>query len=251
MSDFLTRIVQRQRGELPTVQPLTAPIFAPESNRELGPSAEPAWISALPAEREQEPEFAGKPSRRVLPREQAEPGAPALLVPEAAWAGEAQQPLVRRESEDTTDPPERKAPLNMIRPSSTHWPIPERTVTAQRQAAESDPVSAEVMQPNPGVKTGHLTHTVRVELPPRLVGQKTKPHADPGSAPLSLAAAAVSEKQSEPIVPDAAEPPVQVTIGRIEVTAVSAPPAPKRKTAMRQPSMSLRDYLAQRRAGTR
>ena len=45
---------------------------------------------------------------------------------------------------------------------------------------------------------------------------------------------------------DASEPPVQVTIGRIEVTAMTAPAPPQRASLPRKPTMSLDDYLARR-----
>ena len=44
----------------------------------------------------------------------------------------------------------------------------------------------------------------------------------------------------------ASEPPVQVTIGRIEVTAATAPAPPQRASLPRKPTMSLDDYLARR-----
>jgi hypothetical protein len=84
-----------------------------------------------------------------------------------------------------------------------------------------------------------------VEVIPRLVRQELS-RAKPIDAPPSLVAAPVSGKQLDAIARATAEPPVQVTIGRIEVTALGAPPAPKRKTAARQPSMSLQEYLARR-----
>jgi hypothetical protein len=96
--------------------------------------------------------------------------------------------------------------------------------------------------------TEYHTHTVM--LPPRLVRKESPSTADSGSAPPSLAAT-VPAKQSGAVPQDNAEPPVQVTIGRIEVTAANAPPAPKRTSAKPKPSMSLRDYLAQRQGGTR
>ena len=84
MNDFLTRIVKRQRGVLPTVQPRIEPMFAPELNREPGSSVQPVSISALPAEQEQEPGFTEKPSRRVPLRKRAASPVPLQLVSAAA-----------------------------------------------------------------------------------------------------------------------------------------------------------------------
>jgi len=93
--------------------------------------------------------------------------------------------------------------------------------------------------------TERVTRTERVEVIPRLVRQDSS-LARPIDAPPSLIAAPVSRGRLDGIDRDTAEPPVQVTIGRIEVTAVAAPPASKRKTAPRQPSMSLQEYLTRR-----
>jgi hypothetical protein len=98
----------------------------------------------------------------------------------------------------------------------------------------------------PTIVTERVTHTERVEVVPRLVKQDPSPPRAI-DAPPSLVAAPVSRGRSDGADGDTAEPPVHVSIGRIEVTAVAAAPAPKRKTAPRQPSMSLHDYLARRR----
>ncbi len=47
------------------------------------------------------------------------------------------------------------------------------------------------------------------------------------------------------------EPPVQVSIGRIEVTAVTAAPVQRRVVTPRKPAMSLDDYLVRRQRGER
>ena len=67
-------------------------------------------------------------------------------------------------------------------------------------------------------------------------------------APATLSpATAQYQKTTAPTV----EPPVQVSIGRIEVKAVTAPPQPRRAPVLRKPAMSLDNYLAQRQRGER
>jgi hypothetical protein len=46
-----------------------------------------------------------------------------------------------------------------------------------------------------------------------------------------------------------AEPPIHVTIGRIEVTAVTQSTPARRTAPPRKPAMSLDDYLARRQRG--
>jgi hypothetical protein len=87
----------------------------------------------------------------------------------------------------------------------------------------------------------------RIELPPRLVESRLDSQGRSVTAPPSLVSTGFSGKGSERLTQGEAEPPpVQVSIGRIEVTAVTSPPLPKRKPASRQPSMSLQDYLSRR-----
>jgi hypothetical protein len=269
MKDFLTRIVQRQRGELPTVQPRIEPMFAPESNREPGSSTQPVSIPDLPAVQEQRPVFMEKASRRLSLSERTASFVPLQLVSDAAPSGQEQQPLARhinrnatadaaqsrqeplvqRINENATASPEKKTPLHNMPSASTYPTKPERSAAPQKQAAESNPAPAEVIWPSPREKTEHLTQTIHVEPPPRLVRPKAANLKDADSAPPSLAAA-VPAKQPVADPQDASEPPVQVTIGRVEVTAVSVPTATKRKADRPKPAMSLENYLAQRQKGT-
>ena len=86
--------------------------------------------------------------------------------------------------------------------------------------------------------------------PPRLVEQRASGHTVtskrrtslPGQAPPRLAPDHLQHEAR-----GAAQPPVHVTIGRIEVTAVTA--APATRGIARKPSMSLDDYLARQRRG--
>lgn len=72
---------------------------------------------------------------------------------------------------------------------------------------------------------------------------RTPPQVD---APVSLVGAGSSTERAQNLPQAVAEPSVQVTIGRIEVTTVPAPSPPKRTPAARKPAMSLGDYLARR-----
>jgi len=65
-------------------------------------------------------------------------------------------------------------------------------------------------------------------------------------APMSLLVSSVSPASAQRSMSEVGEPPVQVTIGRIEVTALTQVAPPKRAAAPRKPAMSLDDYLARR-----
>ncbi len=85
---------------------------------------------------------------------------------------------------------------------------------------------------------------------PRLVPQDEAearhPVRESSSAPTPLTSRTRMEREATFPSREPAEPPVQVTIGRIEVSAVTATPSPSRKTPVRQPSMGLQEYLSRR-----
>ena len=122
-----------------------------------------------------------------------------------------------------------------------HRTNPEPTVVPLSEAIER-PAAPHV---TPQVVTERLTYTERVEMIPRLVTQENAP-VQAITAPPSLITELRAEGRANQMPQDSAEPPIQVTIGSIEVTAVAAAPAAKRQPAARQPAMSLQDYLARR-----
>lgn len=90
-----------------------------------------------------------------------------------------------------------------------------------------------------------------VELPPRLMTRVVESHQVQSSAPTSMLSTESTRTRSDSLAQEVSEPPIHVTIGRIEVTALTAPSLPKRKAAARPPSMSLQDYLTRRQGGKR
>jgi hypothetical protein len=244
VNDFLTRVVQRHRGEVPTVRPRLAPLFAPgvESAADQV-SEELTWPQ--PATIASEPTSTGIQEHRA--KQTAEPesliGPP--RPPIVNRVVDVRSPVGRPDSESASDAPRRQAPVEQSRPvSHQHRPGPERMVIPTSASAESRAASDAVTTLTQKMVTERVTHSEQVEVIPRLVNQDTA-RARPIDAPPSLVSS-VSPRPFDGIDRDTAEPPVQVTIGRIEVTAVAAPPAPKRKAAPRQPSMSLEEYLARR-----
>lgn len=90
---------------------------------------------------------------------------------------------------------------------------------------------------------------LRIESPPRLVEAHHDMVRSAAAAPPSLASGEVMGRRTEPTHAVPPEPPVEVTIGRIEVTAVSTAPDAKRKSGSRRPTMSLEEYLTRRQGG--
>lgn len=81
-----------------------------------------------------------------------------------------------------------------------------------------------------------------------------RPRVSPASSLRSFSAQQAIISTQEKVQPQAPKPPtIQVTIGRIEVRAVTMPPPPQapRSRKKSQPSLSLDDYLKQRSGGQR
>ena len=244
MNDFLTRIVQRHRGEVPTVRPRLEPLFAPGVEAAADQLPEERTRSQ-PATTAPDPTSTGKQDHRAR-----------LTVETESLVSLPRLPIVNRVVEvpsagrldggSASDVPMRQVPTQERGPVyEDHRPGPERIVPPPSAPAEPHAASEAVTLTQKMV-TERVTRTERVEVVPRLVSQDNS-LTRPIHAPPSLVAAPVSRGRLDGIDHDTAEPPVQVTIGRIEVTAVAAPPAPKRKTAPRQPSISLQEYLTRRR----
>jgi hypothetical protein len=126
------------------------------------------------------------------------------------------------------------------------------TVSLHNQIAESDRHAARVFSRRQCKATGtaqwgnRLRQERAVTPPPRLVeAQQATPMAARVTPP-SLLFTGPQGRPGDAAGTTSPEPPVHVTIGRIEVTALPAPSPPGRKSAARPPSMSLADYLARR-----
>ncbi|MCS6297247.1 MAG: hypothetical protein H8K09_13525 [Nitrospira sp.] len=251
MNDFLTRLVQRQTGGIPTVRPRTRSMFAPAMDGE-------------------------SPTLRNLPGVEHISSAEEARRPVTAQGQGADviRPLPRvRDSRDAVDPTRdgagtpRSEPQGGLRES---LPGPQniepatvlnRPAHGAEAATLSNPMAELVSKHTPhhssmpGRRDGQVPVQTRlhqeapIDLPPRLVessGEGRRPTASPLP---SLLSGVMSVDDRERAALDSPEPPIQVTIGRIELTAVSSPAAPKRKAGPRQPSMSLEDYLARRHGG--
>ena len=244
MSDFLTRLVARQAGTVAMVQPRTPSMFAPQVSRTT-PVGLPVRDSSSPVDEVGRTPAAalrsGDRGNKVLivvdqqeeqrpvsgPRSAPRDGT--VRRPDAAPA-----PLVRNASAVVNRPPQAAPPAPRIGSVSIHeqWP-PKQTGLGERNSAD-------------GVDTAFAT---RIELPPRLIDSRHDMTRSAASAPPSLASDAVMGRRTEPTRAVPPEAPVEVTIGRIEVTAVSTTPDQNRKSSSRRPAMSLEEYLTRRQGG--
>jgi hypothetical protein len=231
---------------MPTVRPRPVPAFAPGVEAAADQlSEEVVWSQPAPTQ-------ASEPARTRQREDQVRPALdeeshiapPALPIVKRAIA--VSSPAGRPDLEPASESHGRQGHTQESqRVAEERRSDRERTTTAPPAPSEREARSDASTIPAPGIVTERVTRTERVEVIGRLVRQGTSP-AQPIEAPPSLIAAPASGRP-DGVDRDTAEPPVQVTIGRIEVTAIAGVPAPKRKTAARPPSMSLDEYLARRR----
>lgn len=141
-------------------------------------------------------------------------------------------------------------------------------LSAIREAVDQSPQTSRIDQPHAASQRGaHIgTHASAIpetgaqpspESPrsaqaplPRLVPQREAevrhPVRESSNAPIPLTSQTRMERESAFLSRKPAEPPIQVTIGRIEVSAVTATPPLSRKAPVRQAAMSLQEYLSRR-----
>jgi hypothetical protein len=225
MSDFITRLAQRQLGEVKTAKPRLPERYAPAL------SLEPSRSLDLPPRQTLVPALVQSPTSRSGHARVVEGELQQQPVGETIARNSSQRPEAavtgRRSEAERLD-------------SSGHpqFEVSSQTGAQEPAQTETNRVSArrfisEDTQRDAGVARTRLlprtTAADRLSAPPPL------PSSRDGIAPSS----ARFER------PDA-EPPVHVTIGRIEVSALAQPLPVKRVPAARKPSMSLEDYLTRR-----
>lgn len=251
MSDFLTRLVQRQTGGMPTVRPRTRSMFAPAMDRESPTLRDlPGMEHISSAEEARRPVTAqgqGPDVIRPLPRVR---DAQDSVDPTRNRAGAPRSETRGGLSESLPGPQDIEPATVLNRPAHG-----AEAATVPSQTAGLVPEHTPHHSSMPGRRDGQvpvqtrLHQEVPIDLPPRLVESPGEGRRSTASPLPSLLSGMTSGDDRERAASDSIEPPIQVTIGRIEVTAVSSPAASKRKAGPRQPSMSLEDYLARRHGG--
>lgn len=270
MSDFLTRLIHRTQGSPMVVQPLVVSRFArsPEPDAWAGeaernaPSTSAAPFALGPPAKSQgggeasagalaEPEAADpeKMAGRHTPRR---PG-PRRSPEDARPGGEPREELLQPDFKGSHDalaaasPGQRDLPLA----SPPEMPAPEPLLLPRSPRAEFSP-------PTPATGSGDYVDqdlSPWEEAPDLQVAARSSGHIGVRRVPRDQPA---PHRQPHPDDPSygtpgkgAEPPPVQVTIGRVEVRAIlEAPPQP-RSVPPPSPRMSLETYLRQGKEGRR
>lgn len=248
MSDFVTRLVERQAGTVAMVQPRTPSMFAPTGSR-----TEPADCPVVDSLLSQADENHAPPAsirqgdhegELLTQTDQRERRPPAPVSRPTAHAAPGS-----RQAESSPAPLVRNASAVVPQPIHETLASPQVSSVTIRNPAPSRQMGT--TEPNIAGRLGSapLPPTARIEPPPRLVETRQAMPRSSAAAPPSLASGSGTGRRTQQINVAPTEPPVEVTIGRIEVTAVSAAPDQKRKPATRRPAMSLEDYLTRRQGG--
>jgi hypothetical protein len=268
MSGFLSNLLSRSRGTADVVRPRLASMFEPQSFNE----AAGEWESEVEAreemlERDSETERRASPS---VPRNVKTPYEPVPEKPKAS-------PPERQEPQPAPRLPEEKVAM---------VPRPRALEEAPRQAEQRPSQGSEfrareararqrVLTPlsaasPPKVNSLVVTSLGQQQREPRapaILGTQVSPSgiAQPAQREEPTPSLALPPPRAQSLIPPpgrprfdpaptaqrigaAAEPSVQVTIGRIEVRAVNEA-APQEKTHDHSPVMSLDEYLKARARG--
>ena len=252
MSDFLIRLAQRQRGQIATVEPRVPDLYAPVA------AAMPLAISEdIPAKVQDLRRMTRPPPLLTDPWSaqdanasisKIQKGAPTPVVNPA-------QPMTAKPGEERFRPPAKQNDGAVVAPpvdprvpprfqpelavvSKTNMSLPLQSKHEQRDSfsPKSETAGSQVL----------FARESEPELMPAAV--LTAPTAPPRIEPKLT-----KDREMTAFARDHAdsEPPVHVTIGRIEVTAVTQTAPTKRVATPRKPAMSLDDYLARRQRGER
>jgi hypothetical protein len=277
MSDFLMRLAARELGQAPVVEPAPRALYEADAGRTDAPPSEPAidlqergarrapssaarspidGTSALSGAAPRLPSVTHEPAMRLA----LSPPQPQILHARTERVHAESEPL-RTDTLERTQTIEhhRETPTERVRiiahePPATIVPIPtgqDSPVCARERDRSHDlPV-----RPSHGGAERSSSRQLRSATPldrfaaPKLVHERT---GAAGEEPVRGRAAARSPESARPSFQalPAVEAPIHVSIGRIEVTAVTSTARPVNKTKARQ-RVPLDEYLAARRRGAR
>ena len=268
MSDYLARLAGRVRHASPVLRPLLPSFFEPAITRVTN------WAKTERVEIEHSligaPETVGNriTSTADVPPRALDPGSPFTKPadPEQKRGPEdpartyiSATPHIAVASEQTvaSQPPE---PTELPKSSPSHQPVATGQIIRSRQRDPSGSPSQELFHPDQKGSVRLVPQITRLapETSPVAVPlrQSFVPQPAPSSESVRPQGQAISSLSLQPLVeaqamlasPLPAAPEIHVTIGRIEVRAVS--PAAPIQPRSRKPELSLDEYLRLRNKGT-
>jgi hypothetical protein len=258
MSDFFTRLAARTLGHTETLKPVTPFRFEPSATPELSgwPKQEVGEAQSA-TRRTREPHStppAGdlvdldiQPAADVDLREPDRTSARGPDTPASSPAAEARSPETRRQAQASQqlksgqeEAPTGDAPQQVLRSR----PAKETAEQAEPKVTDHEPPQPceRSMSERASAPRTRVRHVSIMEPLVPLLADTTRQTSAVQAVPRQATAAAESSSA----------PAIQVTIGRVEVRAVTPQPAPHRPLRRPEgPLLSLEDYVAQRREGRR
>ena len=277
MSDFLNNLIARSIGALPTIQPRLPSLY--ESYRrggslgapfETGEGATDAGLVVGPASSKLR---GGRtaPSRTTSPHEDADqqdvPSSPSVsfLPWKGAWSESRPtiQPPADQPSARDANPavlpattsgmargtPDESTPRDASEDRSEGIRPVVLTDFFDRNSLRNQGTETKWTSDVPAQSTSHPDERDRDRAIP---GRSMPAQPNRVAGPLRIAGELLARRQSDQPRSSPNEPPIHVTIGRVEVRAVfPAPPSRRTSSARSRPTLSLDDYLKQRDRGQR
>lgn len=230
MADFLTRLIERSRDSAPReqrVQPLIAPLYA------AGPtSARPdnAMEETLIIQTEYRPHSVPFITESTLAHRPAEN----ISIAPSSQRGESPEINPAQATAEKTQPP-RQNQTTGIEPLP---PTPKSTLPP-----------AQLVKARPGL-TAPADQSRRANQEPLVIRPRVA-RADESGSRDGVTTNGAANQTANRATGDQAAPVIRVTIGRIDVRAVTQAAPPARRATPPAPKLSLEDYLRARNGGKR
>jgi hypothetical protein len=239
MSNYLTRLLERSRGSAPQIEPLIAPFHTPSNDLFGEPTELQSQAGVAPVGN------AGSAADHAAPNdvrrettvapERTIPVSPEIRITESKRSGPSPAPpeFRREEPAESGQQKETRSPAR-FRPETN---VPSISSLKERLAGGRAPVGE--AEPGTGAQANQplspLPDRARIVVQPQVATRRPSPD----SSRAAVAAASANEP-----------PAIHVTIGRVEVRAITAPAPPRSPAPPAAPKISLDDYL-KRRNGAR
>lgn len=276
MSDYLNNIVLRAGNVADAIQPRVVSLFAPlestqpspESDSSIGKEAageefksdspvsiRPLNLMTTPPpfseRRDRDNEFKKAPLENLEPKREeitsVVPSSPRLKTILQTDAGHVLMNHTANDKLSNLRPPESATHLPISEPqTSSTWARVE-PILIERNSIKKEASLAAVNEMNDETEI-HRLIDFRKNLQPDL---EPDIHARMLSPKVMTEVEPIIRERAKPETQTSSMPTIKVSIGRIEVRAVTPPVIPRPKRARAAPLMSLQEYLKQRNGGQR
>ncbi len=235
MSSYLTRLLERSRGLAPHIEPLIAPSHTP-SNDLSGEATEPKSGVGLGPARNARSAADDSASDDVQRKMTAAPERTSPVSPEIRIT---ERTRYRRSPAPPDFPGEEPSESGHSKEQSSPAPLRPEVHPLDISASGNDSPAGGALaieaEPGSGTRASQplspLPDRARIVVQPQVATRRPSP--DSSRAVVNSASA------SEP-------PAIHVTIGRVEVRAITAPAPPRSPAPPAPPKISLDEYLKQR-----